>query len=520
MTESSAENVLTFVDAMGIHEYIYASNRLRDIIGGSWLVDRATAKTGWIHELGFGDYILVAAGGNAVLRFAGSGRHRDFAAALSRRVLDDAPGLRVAIHHQPYDAGGLGQALVDGMTELAKAKAAYRGSAPLLGLGVTAACAQTRLPASEIDVDRGVPISAGLAVRRRVVDEAEKFWHGFLPQENELGFAPVFPSDLDELGRSRDEVSLIGVVYVDLNEVGSKLNEKLTQLDDGRACDEEVASEFGNLSLRLDTCVQDAMRTVLHRVCGAIDISLPGIPGGYSVPDIDLRSEQRVHLPFRPIFAGGDDLTFLCDGRIALDLAATALESIQQSGYEACAGVAIVKAHAPFARSYALAKSLCASAKRKAHDANGKSAIDWHISLNAPGEALEDLRQRQYSSGRFHLTARPYVLDDSGPGWSWRSFRDEILGPDGNGLRSGDSGANWLAHRSKLKELREVLRDDPGRIGDLLTSWKVAARDLGFPKPCSDGFVGAATPLLDAIELLDLHLPLDPPRLSIEEDQG
>src|SRR5262249_55209954 len=40
------------------------------------------------------------------------------------------------------------------------------------------------------------------------------------------------------------------------------------------------------------------------------------------------KKQPIVYLPIRPILLGGDDLTFVCDGRVALDLAATALAQI------------------------------------------------------------------------------------------------------------------------------------------------------------------------------------------------
>ena len=55
--------------------------------------------------------------------------------------------------------------------------------------------------------------------------------------------------------------------------------------------------------------------------------------------------------PLRPIVYGGDDLTFVCDGRLGLDLAARYLQAFskdtirvlgQDESVDACAGVAIV----------------------------------------------------------------------------------------------------------------------------------------------------------------------------------
>ena len=77
--------------------------------------------------------------------------------------------------------------------------------------------------------------------------------------------------------------------------------------------------------------------------------------------------EER--LPFRPIVFGGDDVTFVCEGRLGLPLAAHYLTRLASEilpdgdPLYARAGIAIVKTHYPFARAYELAGRLGDSAK-------------------------------------------------------------------------------------------------------------------------------------------------------------
>ena len=65
---------------------------------------------------------------------------------------------------------------------------------------------------------------------------------------------------------------------------------------------------------------------------------------------------------------GGDDLTFVCDGRLGLDLAAFYLKEFsrgtikvcgEDKSVDACAGVAIVPTKFPFASAYHFAEELC-----------------------------------------------------------------------------------------------------------------------------------------------------------------
>src|ERR1700727_970668 len=107
--------VLTAIDILGIQSYIFASNRLRDVIGASYLVEWATNQDGGLRleiENVPTPKVVVAAGGNAILRFDTIDAAKQFVLHYSRRLLDKAPGLDVTIAHQPYDHGKLARGLL------------------------------------------------------------------------------------------------------------------------------------------------------------------------------------------------------------------------------------------------------------------------------------------------------------------------------------------------------------------------------------------------------------------------
>jgi len=137
--------VLTAVDVLGVQRYVFASNRLRDAVAASWLVHWATAADGALH--GTDGDILLASGGNAVVRFADIDAARSFAARYTRRLYDDAPGLDVVVTHRGYEEGGLAGALERILVDVARAKLERVPSTPQLGISVTAPCRITGLPA-------------------------------------------------------------------------------------------------------------------------------------------------------------------------------------------------------------------------------------------------------------------------------------------------------------------------------------------------------------------------------------
>ena len=381
----------------------------------------------------------------------------------------------------------------------------------------------------------GTPIAAGVDKRRESSDQRR--WLKFLPCDYQIAEGKgkvelAFPMELDDLGRSSGETSLMGVVHIDGNSIGQKLNNWLKkqvekQVEEA-AKDEEVLTKYQALSKELDGLAERVFKTLVDRTMKAICWD---DQDGYVLKSIPLQrcfalrcekvtksGRQQLFLPIRPILLGGDDLTFVCDGRIALDLAATALDKFEENldslgQVRACAGVALVKTHTPFARAYHLAESLCVSAKRLLRDKDwsDRSALDWHIGLSSPTESLTELRSRQYGAGK--LTCRPYLLrgyeeHQSEPHWNW--LAEKVMGTGGNGFRTSDpeKTPNWKAHRSKLKALREIVREGEVEVGNTLEAWRVAHPKLALPAKMTHGFVAGKSPLLDAIELLDIHFPL------------
>ncbi|GIX46054.1 MAG: hypothetical protein KatS3mg131_0265 [Candidatus Tectimicrobiota bacterium] len=511
--------VLTGIDVLGVQRYVFASNRLRDTVAASWLVQWATARDGALD--GSGGDVLQASGGVAILSFPDEARARDFATRYTRRLYDVAPGLEVAVAHRSYSSGGLARAMEQLQIDLAVAKLERVPSSPQLGLSVTASCRITGLPASGCDPqDPTVPL-ARMVLRWRDSDvraNATSRWDAYL--DGDARYA--FPAEIDDMGRTRGETSLLGVVHVDGNGVGRRIASWLRQCVEKGRSDDDVRRGVAAWSSALDECGRRALRAVVHRVVAATKQNDQGtwcLVGAVPQLAFQLKSQNdRVLLPLRPVLLGGDDLTFLCDGRIALDLAETALEVFTGDApslgrVTACAGVAVVPSHTPFERAYALAEALCNHAKQRRRERNDDGSwIDWHIGAPRPGEGIRELRARAYSHRTaatfLKLTCRPYRLG-SGPEdpETWRWLSRNVLGTGANGFR----GPRWAQHRNKLKQLAWVVREGPDGVQRAREAWTAAA-DIPWPSDLdkTNGFFdGVRTPLLDALELLGIHLPLD-----------
>lgn len=545
--------VLTGIDVLSIQRYVFASNRLRDVLSASWMVDHITkCKPDSLLQWGMTDErVLLAAGGSAIVEFENLADARTWTGRYTRWLHDEAPGLDVVVAHRPYDGRSLAWGLKALAADLARAKLERRTSAPQLGLSVTAPCSITGLPATSLDGSERVPISRHIKVLRQddIQRRARERWNDYLPGtlEHAQGWRAEFPIELDLMGRTHGETSLLGVVHVDGNGVGKKIKGWLDRCVEQETEDQQVRAEYRKWSHGIDDLGQHVLRAMVRRIASCIIEEecdsgqkwcvVRGTPHALGFSLRDWRDDKTcnaaknaVFLPFRPILLGGDDLTFVCDGRIALDLAIAALrefdaytiphlgENGEETTLTASAGVALVKAHAPFHRSYALAGNLCASAKRARLTANERLQsetgcwLDWHIGSTRPADTVEDIRSREYQYG--NLTMRPYPLVQfNGSNQSWGWLETELLGP-GRTRETAERGFRgvtcWAESRSRVKWLGALVRLGSDDIKRQVAAWNAIEDGVQLPAGLPDrGFIGLQTPLLDAIELLDLHVRLE-----------
>jgi hypothetical protein len=543
--------VLTGIDILGIQSYVFASNRLRDVLAASWMVDHITNRAS-LERWGLSPQrVLVATGGNAIVEFDSENEAKDWTAFFSRWLLQTAPGLEATIAHRPYQTRPLAWALKALQVDLARAKLERRPSVPQLGLSVTASCSVTGLPATSLD--HGELVSPRVECLRENASAARERWGEFLPGlEHALGWTPEFPSEFDLMGRTRGETSLIGVVHVDGNNIGRAIKDWLEHCMRNRIDDETVRTQYRAWSDALNELGSQVLHAVAKRTAGSIheedrSCFLRGTPHdlGFRLHcsrDDQTRStgQNKVFLPLRPILLGGDDLTFVCDGRIALDLAVTAVKEFEEhriphlgnngqvTTLTACAGAALAKAHAPFDRSYELAEALCRSAKRTRTNANATAGvetggwIDWHVGTSRPGEPVDHLREHQYRGDCRDLSMRPYPLAplaNRSECWAW--LDTEFLGPGDSSstAEQGFRGADcWLGSHSRVKLLATLVPRGADEIERQLNAWKAVDSRVRLPGGLVDSAqVGTATPVLDAVELLDLHVRLAPDPRAIAD---
>lgn len=527
--------IVTFLDTTGIQNYIFNSNRLRENIGASYLVAAATGE--WVKEAlvdleipkdkqteaiensSYGAELVYADGGNALLVFKKRKIALEFSNILSNRVLREAPGLNLLIAHCELDWFGdkkLWQVVKELITDnIERQKHERIHSVPLLGLGVTATCNSNLLPAVDssnnyIQYDNSEPEKNYLISRETkhkiiAASNANKKLEKLLAGVIDLNVYQ-FPYRTDNLGRSEGESSYAAVIHADGNGMGKRFQ----NYGEGRENRDYIIA-MRKFSRSVKEAGEKALIAVIKTIVNSIS-------EGKVVGNLGNFALQNNNLPLRPLIYGGDDTTFVCEGRLGLELAVLYLQELEKQPVAdgvkltACAGVCIVKTHYPFARTYRISEALCQEAKRfvkskKEFEPEGFSALDWHLAASGLIGTVAEIRQREYHEKPGHLNMRPLRLFQNGIQWcTWEGFKQV--------LTQFNQHKSWCDRHNKIMVLRDVLRQGPEATKDFLKNYGLEELPR-FPECNHDmeelaqkGWLNDKCGYFDAIEAMEFYIGL------------
>lgn len=578
---------LTMLDTTGIQDYIFNSNRLQENIGASELVYRAT--TLWAFEaldkavkkshnikppqnlqLEFTDAeiekdsnlqaeVIQAAGGNTIILFRDETKSREFVRILTRRLLEEAPGLTVLAQHDDkfeFSSTKLSEAQKTLEANMRAHKLSRLPSAPTLGLSVTAMCDSTGLAAvntlagrTKVEGELKSLSLDGEDTTALVSSEtaAKRVWRDQANQRLRIWLKPAadkykFPFDLEKIGRIKGDESYVAVIHADGNKMGEKVKgiaQDVAQKFSGQPV-EIINREYIRAMREFSKKVNDASLAALNAVVG---LTVQAVKNK-AIPFETDKKDGTPYLPLRPLVFGGDDVTFVCNGSIGVELAATYLKVFHDEAREldlhACAGVSIVKMHYPFARAYKLSEELAGSAKSLTREEDC-SALDWHFAQSGLSGSLESIREQEYSvqessvksileekdlkdveekNKKFMLTMRPLRLLENVNGRHWYGEHGiEKL------IETFRNKKPWVDSHNKILGLREELRKGTQAVERYLLDFGLEDLPTIIPGSERHGWYKSKTPLVgaskenrklecrcvyfDAIELLDHHIALN-----------
>lgn len=395
MTET-AGCVTALYDCRSKQEYIYRTNRIKEISGGSALLANvyktffAEAKNNirinsdWrsgkkftvesFMESGFDGAVIYEGGGNLYMIYRSRKVYIKANRIFSKMLLDTT-----------YSVSLIASCVDTTEDFLADRKKLYEENSRIKSTGsVSLPC--NVLPITQTDGVTYMPITEkkkGRSFSRESVLKMKAFEK--LSDKGEIY--------LDKLTPDKGTESLIAVIYADGNAMGKKVK----GCTEGKSGYSECVEALRDLSLRTNNSFVD-------RPIAAIEKMLADKAG------------DGTHR-YRKVIAGGDEITLICNARAALDIARTYFETLEEENRGlpedkrnyACMGIAIAHSHAPFSDVYRIAEQCCESGKKKSREKDSKvNYIDFHFCRAGITGDLDTVRETQEKD----FTARPYEFSE------------------------------------------------------------------------------------------------------------
>jgi len=539
-TSFYAGQCIAVLGTASLQRYIFQSNRLKENIGASdlakyWLEEgllEAIKKSGRTVDTNAWDAykekpsmsppekpvdstkdvnFIYIGGGNAALLCKNRKVAIEAVNTWSRKLLENAPGLRVAIGYADVK-NSLAKAYRGALDDLASCEEALPFGATLYGLPVVRTCTTTGLPASVLskeETNEEEWISQSAARKRNQVGTERE--PGVAQRDIRREFKSILKKDqnfaieLDKLG-GREGESHIAVVHADGNGMGKHLRNVVNSAEDD---DADFLHHIREFSASVAHLSKNALKETLQYLRDALPLE-------------SLHHPKKI-FPLRPIVYGGDDLTFVCDGRLGLDLAAFYLKEFsrgkikvcgEDKSVDACAGIAIVPTKFPFARAYHFAEELCGLAKshrRKENNETG-SWLDFQIIPEGATRSISALRAAQYQSLEGQsLHQRPYQVPEK-----WKIFV---------AILKGFQSQKWP--RNRAKGLLQAITQGPVATKRIIDGAKWREVPLPYVKGMDQsvketGWTGGdfpdrTTPYFDPLEALDFYLEVKKPATDGED---
>lgn len=483
--ELKEKTVLAMYDVRGIQRFIFRTNRVRDIIGASELVENiimeglqavCTAEN-WPAEQYMTDWekddpnaflsdvtvqmqVLFVGGGNAYVLFRKGALCEKVNRALAKYVLDNTYSLNLAVAVVEM-TGSYNEDYKKINEKMREIKATMPQVKPMGAFPFMEIDPATGYPLAAYDNGGKEYVSTETALKRRCLTEEENA-----------------ERVLDRMVTEKGEDSMLAVVHMDGNGMGKRIRRIMQDKDDYL---EAIVT-----MRRISCYLKDEFMDCYRQMCVAVD----GIAGNVK--------ENFQGKLYRKIVVAGDDITFICNAKVALyavkcflkavsnkvmytEDGLTEQENKRKYAMSACAGVAFFNSHFPFSDAYEVAESCCSNAKRIAkmpeNRADGTEDgmigcyVDYQICRHINAADLNGYRKKHYCMlnpeasdeesvwNNDMMVQRPYYV--AGPGYTGvfdlnqrrvnaARDMDKVLWENLRVFQSKDGG------RSKYKKLRNA----------------------------------------------------------------
>lgn len=411
------------IDTISIQEYLFSSNKLKDIIGASNIVAvnyttilaEITSEKTMDIKAGTQVYltlnnvkteveIVYIGGGNMMLFISSNNENapkdliKAFIFEFSFKGIELFPGMKLAfgiLHDFNEEEYQLSMSKLH-LSLRENRNKVFTQTTPY-ALGITQNCPLSNGPAAIFSQQYGKNISISAYAKSQFADAS--FLENCQPPE---GY--VFAKEFERLCMTSDN-RYMAVVHLDGNSMGARLMQA-TRIEETRQLSEAITSRMRN-----------AINQSLSAFCQLLNTIKP------AQDEMGFRSlfthGESKELPFRPLIAAGDDLTFVCEGRFGIWLTEQILkafhgvdDAVPDYEFSATAGIVIVNPKYPFNMAYEVCEELCKEAKAVIRgEKHARSLMHFIVASGSLSGGLEIVRETAFRTGDHSLLSGPYIVE-------------------------------------------------------------------------------------------------------------
>ncbi len=348
----------------GIYSYKQSSDEDTDFTETSFLAHMAD---GYIGE------VVYDGGGNFILLFKSMEHFRRVTFLFTAQVMKKIGTLHVLATAVPIRDFSDYQADRNRLYEVHRRNENGESSAEPWGiLPVTQVDRKTSMPLVSTRIDTG-------KVSKEAYAKLKKFYERGKKDEQYMANVKKFDDMVDKGVDSK-----IAVIYIDGNSMGARVQAVLGNRRTYEDCLKKLR-EFSK------------------------DIQKSYVTNGIESVTESLSGEK-----YRVVVAAGDEINFVVRASEALKCTVAYLTKLfsetdeKSERYSACAGITVFNSHAPYADAYSLAEQCCEFAKNRMKELTLQTAclIDFHMVQGAMGISLEQIREHE---GTEH-SSRPWLV--------------------------------------------------------------------------------------------------------------